>query len=143
VGQRRVPLGKPQPGRDRRRGEKQDDERILELREELTPAGDPTRGGELVAAVLCEAPARLVFPEAPLAVGPERAEDLVRRLTIRLAHARTTGSMALRGDGKRAGLEGRRGRQPGHFEDLVLAERLALEERRDERVERPPVLCDP
>ena len=44
--------------------------------------------------------------------------------------------------GRRAGRrERRRRRQTGHFEDLALVERLALEERRGELLERPAVLA--
>jgi hypothetical protein len=51
VGQGGVALDGPERGGDRGRDEEQNDERILELREELAPRGDGLVGGELVAAV--------------------------------------------------------------------------------------------
>src|SRR5690606_37246458 len=45
------------------------------------------------------------------------------------------------GHRQRAGGERRRRRKAGHFEDLLLVERLALEQRRDQRIEFPAVFA--
>ena len=82
-GQRRVALVGPQTGRDRGRDEQQDDEHILELREEPPPRRNRLLGRQLVASVLLEAHSRLAVAQTALHVGPERRDDIVDALTVR------------------------------------------------------------
>ena len=81
VGQRRVALERPQAGRDRGRDEQQDDEHVLELREEPAPRRDRRLARELVRLRTARvATARVVLAQAALAVGAERRDDLLDAL---------------------------------------------------------------
>ena len=88
VRQRRVALVGPQAGRDGGGDEQQDDEHILELRQEPAPRGNRLLGRQLVAPVLLESRLRLTVAETALQVGPERRDDLVDALAVRAARVR-------------------------------------------------------
>ena len=83
VRQRRVALVGPQAGRDGGRDEQQDDEHILELREEPPPRRNRLLGRQLVASVVFETRSRLGVAQTALRVGAERRDDFVDPLTVR------------------------------------------------------------
>ena len=70
-------------GRDRRRDEQQDDEDVLELREELPPRRHRRLGGQLVSAVALEPDARFGRGQAASRVGAEGGEHFLDGLLIR------------------------------------------------------------
>ena len=63
--------------RNGRRDQQQDDEHVPELREELSPRGDRTFGGQLIRTVSLEPRPRLDRTEAAHGVAPERAHYLL------------------------------------------------------------------
>ena len=83
VGQRGVALDEPQPGRNRRRDEQQDDEHVLKLGEEFPPGRDGLLGRQLVLAVAFEPRPRLPLAEAEPRVRAERRQYGVDRLPVR------------------------------------------------------------
>ena len=83
VGQRRFALVQPQPRRDHRGDEQQDDEHVLELREELPPGRHGLLRRQLVPAVPFEPRPRLSFAQAAPRVRVERSQYFLNRLLIR------------------------------------------------------------
>ena len=81
VGQRRVALVEPEAGRDRRGDEQQDDEHVLELREELPPRRHGRLGRQLVPAVPLEPRPRLGVAQAA-APRPRRARRAPARMPV-------------------------------------------------------------
>lgn len=61
----------------------QDDERIVELCQELAPGGWGILRGQLIASVAREPMARLRLAQAPMRIGAERGQHRVGRLAIR------------------------------------------------------------
>ena len=70
-------------GRDRRGDEQQDDEHILELREESPPGRDRRLGRQLVASSACESRCRVLAGQALPLVGLERGDDVLNALAVR------------------------------------------------------------
>ena len=77
VWQRRVTLVGPQTRRDGGRHEQQDDEHILELRQEPSPRGNRLVAAKFVAPVLLESRLRLVVGETALQVRSEPGNDII------------------------------------------------------------------
>src|SRR6185436_11076525 len=68
--------------------EQQDDEHILELREQPAPCGHRCVGLQLVAAVHSKPRPRLVAAETATRIGSEHRDDLVDVLTVRAVSVR-------------------------------------------------------
>jgi hypothetical protein len=88
IRQRGVTLIGPQTGRDRRRGEKQHDEHILELCEKPAPRRKRLLRHELVASVLLKSRLNLAVAETAPRVAPERGNDIIDGLTVCAARIR-------------------------------------------------------
>ena len=83
VRQRRIALVQPQTGRDRRRHEKEYNEDVLELGEQLSPHRFRRVGGQLVGAVSCEPRACLIPIQATVQLGAKRRNDHLDGLLVR------------------------------------------------------------
>ncbi len=102
VGQRGIALYQPQAGGDRGGDEQQDDQRVLELGEDLAPDRDRSLRGQLVGAVALPPAAGLGLVETALRVGAERGQHRVGRVPVGrvegrlLAHPRSRSSACAR-----------------------------------------------
>ena len=83
VGQRGVALDEPERERDGGGDEEQDDEHVLELREEAPPPRDRRLRGELVAPVPLEPGRRFAVFQAAARIRRERGDQFSGELTVR------------------------------------------------------------
>ena len=83
VGQRGVALDEPERERDGRGDEEQDDEHVLELREEAPPPRHRRLRGELVAAVPLEPRRRFGVFQPAARIRAERGDQFSGALTVR------------------------------------------------------------
>src|SRR5215204_4444861 len=84
VRQGRVALVDPQPDRDRRGYQQQDDQDVLKLRQETLPGGHGLLGFELVRTVLLQARAGLLAAQPALGVAAEPSDDLLGGHSVRV-----------------------------------------------------------